>query len=117
MDNCVLVVDDDASFREAVTELLRTRGFQVVGYAADEKRAMEAVRSLQPDGILLDATMAASDDFDLVRRLSGPDVIPVLLTSSDRDAATEPLAQDCGAVGFVPKTELVAADLQRYFSR
>ncbi len=117
MGNSVLVVDDDASFREAVTELLRTRGFQVVGYAADEKRAIEAVQSLQPDGILLDATMAASDDFDLVRRLSGPDVIPVLLTSSDRDAATEPLAQDCGAVGFVPKTELVAADLQRYFSR
>jgi DNA-binding NarL/FixJ family response regulator len=118
VDSSVLVVDDDASFREAVTELLRTRGFVVVGYAADEEKAIEAVRSLHPDAILLDATMAATDDFDLVRRLSGPDEkIPVLLTSSDREAATALLAKECGAVGFVPKTELVGADLQHYFTR
>jgi CheY-like chemotaxis protein len=116
--NFVLVVDDDASFREAVTELLRTRGFEIVGYAVDEKNAMEAARSLRPDAILLDATLASCDDFDLVRRLSGPDEgIPVLLTSSDRDAASEPLAQECGAVGFVPKIELIDVDLRKYFVR
>jgi CheY-like chemotaxis protein len=116
--NSVLVVDDDASFKEAVTELLRTRGFQVAGYAANEIEAIEAVQRLHPDAILLDATLAAMDDFDLVRRLSGSDeAIPVLLTSADREAASAPLAQECGAVGFVPKTELAGTDLQRYFIR
>jgi PleD family two-component response regulator len=114
----VLVVDDDASFRDAVTELLRTRGFQVVGYAFDDKEAIEAVRTLHPEAILLDATLAALDDFGLVRRLAGPDETTlVLLTSSDRDAVTESLAQECGAVGFIPKIELVGADLQRYLAR
>jgi two-component system, chemotaxis family, chemotaxis protein CheY len=118
VESSVLVVDDDASFREAVSELLRTRGFVIVGYADDGEQAIAAVRRLHPDAILLDATMAATDDFELVRRLSGPDEkIPVLLTSSDREAATELLAQEYGAVGFVPKTELVGADLRHYFTR
>jgi DNA-binding NarL/FixJ family response regulator len=116
--NSVLVVDDDASFREAVTELLQTRGFQIAGYAADEKDAIEAVQRLRPDAILLDATLAGSDNFELVRRLSGSDeAIPVLLTSADRDAASVPLAMECGAVGFIPKTELAGTDLRHYFAR
>ena len=86
-----------------------------MGYAADEKRAMEAVRSLQPDGILLDATMAASDDFDLVRRLSGPTCSGA---SDFLETAMPPPNLSGRSSGVVSKnTELVAADLQRYFSR
>lgn len=114
----VLIVDDDASFREAVSELLKARGFEIAGYATDQDQAKLAVQECRPDGILLDAHIAESDDFGIVRRLSGyEDSIPILLTSSDRDAASDLLARECGAVGFVPKTELVGADLQRYFSR
>ncbi len=113
----VLIVDDDAPFREAVGELLRARGFHIAGNAADESQAIAAVQTLRPDAILLDAHLASSDDFRLVRRLSGlEDKIPVLLTSSDPDVASELLAHECGAVGFVPKTELVSANLQRLFT-
>jgi CheY-like chemotaxis protein len=114
--NSVLIVDDDASFREAITELLRTRGFQIAGYAVDEEEAIGAAHRLLPDAILLDATLAASDNFELVRRLSGCNQrIPVLLTSADSDATSESLARECGAVGFIPKTELAGANLQHYF--
>lgn len=117
MGRSVLVVDDDASFREAVSELLRARGFEIAGCAADQNQAMLAVEGCRPDGILLDAHIAESDDFRMVRRLSGEgEAIPVLLTSSDSDAANDLLARECGAIGFVPKTELVGADLQGYFS-
>ncbi len=118
MGKSVLVVDDYAPFREVVGQLLRARGFHIAGNAVDEDQAIEAVQTLQPDAILLDAHLAAPDDFALVRRLSGTeDRIPVLLTSSDPDVATDLLAHECGAVGFVPKTELVSADLQRLFTR
>jgi CheY-like chemotaxis protein len=114
----VLVVDDDASFKEAITELLQTRGFEIAGYAANENEALEEIRRVRPDAILLDATLAAMDNFDLIRRLSGADgAIPVLLTSADREAANAPLAQEFGAVGFVPKTELAGTDLRHYFTR
>ena len=117
MGRSVLVVDDDASFREVASELLRARGFRVAGCVADQAQALVTVQACRPDAILLDAHIAESDDFALVRGLSGDgDLIPVLLTSSDADAATDLLARQCGAVGFVPKTELVSADLQRYFS-
>jgi PleD family two-component response regulator len=117
MGRSVLIVDDDASFREAVSELLRVRGFRIAGCAADQNEAMLAVQGCRPGGILLDAHIAESDNFGIVRRLSGTEnPIPVLLTSSDPDAANELLARECGATGFVPKTELVSVDLQRYFS-
>jgi len=41
----------------------------------------------------------------------------VLLTSSDSGAASQSLAIERGAVGFVPKGELADADLRRYFAR
>ncbi len=118
MGGSVLIVDDDASFGDAVSQLLRARGFQVAGHATDQDQAIVATRRMRPDAILLDAHLAAADDFGIVRRLAGLDEsTPVLLTSSDPDAATDDLAKECGAVGFVPKTELIGADLKRYFSR
>lgn len=113
--SAVLVVDDDPSFRDLISGLLRARGFDIAGHAADEAEAIEAVRQLHPDAVLLDVNLASSDGFALLTRLSGLGVeIPVLLTSSDPDAATEKLAQECGAVGFVPKTQLATTNLRQY---
>jgi DNA-binding NarL/FixJ family response regulator len=113
----VLVVDDDASFREAICELLQARGLQIVGNAADEVQAVEAVRTLDPDGVLLDVNLASSDGFEVIKRLSGLNPnISVLLTSSDPDAVSDDLARELGAVGFVPKTQLATTDLRRYFA-
>ena len=112
----VLVVDDDPSFRAAISELLMARGFEIAGHAADQDQAIEAAIKLRPNAILLDANLAESDSFDLVRMLIQiQQDVPVLLTSSDPDAASETAAHDCGAVGFVPKTQLILADLHDYF--
>lgn len=115
MGNSVLVVDDDTSFRDVISELLRARGFEIAGHAADEAQAIEAVGQLHPDAVLLDVNLASSDGFALLARLSGLDEhVTVLLTSSDPDAATEELARECGAVGFVPKTRLATTNLRQY---
>ncbi len=114
---CVLVVDDDLSFRAAVGDLLSARGFEVVGYAQDEGGAMAAVEQLRPDAVLVDIRLPGSDGFCLARRLSTGRPAPVvLLTSSDPDAANERLALESGAVGFVPKAELGGTDLGQYFA-
>ena len=116
MGTSVLVVDDDSSFRAAVSELLMARGFEIAGHAADQDEAIEATQRLRPSAILLDAHLAESESFDLVRRLSQiQQDVPILLTSSDPDAASQLAARDYGAVGFVPKTQLVHADLHDYF--
>ncbi len=111
------MVDDDPSFREAVGELLSARGFRVVGYAQDGDEATAAVQQLRPDAVLLDIRLPGADGLDVARRLSVDDPAPVvLLTSSDPDAASQRLALEYGAVGFVPKAELGATDFGRYFA-
>jgi FixJ family two-component response regulator len=113
----VLVVDDDPSFREAAGELLSARGFEVAGYAEDEDQAIVAVQHLRPDAVLLDIRLSGSDGFQLAQRLSSGTGAPaVLLTSSDPDVASQPLAIKYGAVGFVPKADLASTDLGHYFA-
>jgi CheY-like chemotaxis protein len=111
----VLIVDDDAGFRQTAAELLRSRGFDVAGEAADRSQALAALGRLQPDAILLDIHLPDVDGLDFLRQLTAiPSVPPILLTSSDPDAATHEVARQCGAIGFVSKTELADADLARY---
>jgi DNA-binding NarL/FixJ family response regulator len=114
----VLIVDDDRSFRRTAAMLLRARSFEVVGEAADGREAIAAIEALQPDAVLLDVHLPDGDGLELARRLSPGGVGPrVLLTSSDADAASQELAERCGAAGFVAKTELASAGLERYLRK
>ena len=112
----ILVVDDDPSFRAAVTDLLAERGFAVSGYAADREEAVAALQSQRPDAILLDIWLSGSNGLEMLRELRARDYCPpVLLTSSNADAVTNLMAVQLGAVGFVPKEDLVATELSSYF--
>jgi CheY-like chemotaxis protein len=114
----VLIVDDDPSFRETARRLLRARGLAIAGEASDYDEALAAVRALAPDGVLVDVHLPGIDGLEVANALSRDGVGPlILLTSSDSGAATTALAEQHGAVGFMPKTELASADLERYFSR
>lgn len=116
MGYSVLVVDDDPAMAEKLGQLVRARGLKVAGSAANPVEAIEAVRQLRPEAILVDVKLGESDCFDLLRRLEALHAgLPVLLTSSDPDATTDREARESGAVGFVPKTDLAKSDLDAYF--
>ena len=58
----VLVVDDQALFREALVALLAVQaGIDVVGEAANGQEAIEAVGRLRPDVVLMDLRMPVLD--------------------------------------------------------
>ena len=112
----VVVVDDDARFRRAVTMLLRDRGYDVVGEAGGSAEGLAVVAELDPDAVLLDVNLADGDGVELAGRLcAGGERPRVLLTSSDRDAVPPELLETCPARGFVPKPDIAAVDLGRYF--
>jgi CheY-like chemotaxis protein len=114
----VLVVDDDATFRDTARELLRERGYLVVGEAATVKEAHTAVTALDPDVVLLDITLPDGDGIALATELSKAALGPrVLLTSSDDRLAPPEQVELCGASGFVPKSELPSADLDLYLKK
>jgi two-component system nitrate/nitrite response regulator NarL len=81
----------------------------VVEEASDGASAVEVFAALRPDVVLLDVQLPDCDGFDVAERLKADGAPCVVLTSS-RDAEDfGPLVRECGACGFVAKSELCGA--------
>lgn len=65
----VLIVDDHEGFRSQARELLESKGYEVVGEAADGAEACVAVSSLQPEVVLLDVHLPDGNGFEIAARL------------------------------------------------
>jgi DNA-binding NarL/FixJ family response regulator len=103
----VLIVDDHPSFRASAAALLEAEGYEVVGEAADGESAVELAKRLRPDVVLLDVQLPDIDGFEVVRRLCSDGCKARVVLVSSRDGSDfGPLVGQCGAVGFVPKSEL-----------
>ena len=107
----VLVVDDDDELADVVRQVLRDAGYSVatVRHGA---AALELVRHIAPDLILLDLTMPIMDGWSFVaqyRRIARSDARIVLLTGNSH--APE-IAETLNADGYVTKpfdmTDLIA---------
>jgi DNA-binding NarL/FixJ family response regulator len=101
----VLLVDDQALFREALATLLSVREeVDVVGEAADGAAAVECAARLRPDVVLMDLRMPGLDGIAATRRLRAgqPDVRVIALTTFDTDEEVF-AALRAGAVGYLLK--------------
>jgi DNA-binding NarL/FixJ family response regulator len=109
----ILIVDDQALVRAGFRMILDAQpDLEVVGEAADGSTAIEAVRTLRPDVVLMDIRMPGVDGIEATRRLTEAGVPSkiVILTTYDLDEYVfDALA--AGASGFllkhVPPEELV----------
>ena len=109
----VLIVDDQALVRAGFRMILEAQpDLEVVGEAADGSAAIDAVRTLRPDVVLMDVRMPGVDGIEATRRLTEAGVPGkiVILTTYDLDEYVfDALA--AGASGFllkhVPPEELV----------
>ena len=110
----VLVVDDHAGFRTAVSALLGAEGFTVVGEAVDGDQALAMTGVLHPDVVLLDVQLPGLDGFEVARRLADLASPPVVLLVSSRTASDygERVARS-PARGFLEKRALSGAALAR----
>ena len=106
----VLVVDDQALFREALVTLLGARPeIEVVGEAGDGQQALDRAAALQPDVVLMDLHMPVLDGIAATRRLrvEQPGVRVLALTTFDDDEDVF-AALRAGALGYLLKD--VSAD-------
>jgi DNA-binding NarL/FixJ family response regulator len=112
----VLIVDDSAPFRTAARDLLRRRGYVVVGEAGSAAEAIEAAEQLTPDAVLLDVHLSDGCGFEVSGVLTGarPE-LAVLLVSADDSPPPDRRIEACGARGFVPKCCLAATPLERFW--
>ena len=105
MPRSVLVVDDSAAFRATAQVLLRARGYEVVGAAADLESARKAAEELRPDCVLLDVNLPDGDGATVAASF---DAHVVLVSTLDLH---DDVVDRSGARGFVPKAELASPKL------
>lgn len=114
MPRSVLVVDDDAGFRDLATRILTSWGHAVIGEAGSVAEALAQAAKLRPDVVLVDIGLPDGDGFSLTEQLVAmPWAVRVVLTSSEADRTTWAAAQRAGAVSFLPKDELSSALLRQ----
>ena len=102
MPERVLVVDDDAQMRKAVTNALSARGYEVVT-AGNGETALSRVAEEDLDLVLLDLGLPGIDGSAVIERLRDWSDLPVIVISV-RDAQEEKVAAlDAGADDFVTK--------------
>jgi CheY-like chemotaxis protein len=115
----ILVVEDDAATREALTLILRSEGFAVLG-AANGQEALGQLRAAPPpDLILLDLMMPIMDGWQFRReQVQDPNLaaIPVLVLSADGNVQQK--AASLRVAGYLQKpvdVENLLEVIQRQF--
>ncbi|MGO9398532.1 MAG: response regulator transcription factor [Xanthobacteraceae bacterium] len=74
---CVLVVDDNQYMRKMIRNLLVNCGVKDIYEAGDGINALETIRTVGPDVVLLDWEMPLLSGAELVRIVRSPGVFPV----------------------------------------
>jgi two-component system alkaline phosphatase synthesis response regulator PhoP len=81
----ILVVDDEINIIDLVRLYLERDGFQVEA-AEDGAQALEKIRSLDPDLVILDIMLPEIDGFEVCRRVRNDSDVPIImLTARDED--------------------------------
>ena len=99
----VVIAEDEAIIRLDLKETLEAEGYEVVGDCGRGDVAIELVRTLRPDVVILDIKMPGLDGIETCRRISAErDAAVVLLTAfSQRDLIEQ--ARDAGALAYLVK--------------
>jgi len=104
----VLIVDDSPAMRSFIRRVLELSGLEV-GRCLEASNGEEALRLLEDnwvDAVLTDINMPQMDGEELLRRMSGHEVlhlIPVLVVSTDRTEGRIQKMFTLGAKGYVTK--------------
>jgi DNA-binding NarL/FixJ family response regulator len=108
----VLIADDHLLFAQAIAAVLASEAtLEVVGLAADGAEAVELVRTLAPDVVLMDIAMPVMDGIEATERIRAahPGACVVMLTGSNAGGDVD-RARKAGAVAYVTK-DRIADDL------
>ena len=110
-DAVVLVVEDEASFVEALTIGLRREGFEVA-VAVDGAEALERFDEIDPDLVLLDVMLPKVSGVDVCRQLRKRTQVPIIMVTAKGAEIDTVVGLEVGADDYVTKPyrlrELVA---------
>ncbi|MFA5008496.1 MAG: response regulator [Candidatus Omnitrophota bacterium] len=102
----ILLIDDDAGFRDELAELLRLSGYEPA-CACDALEAFSMALGINPDVILLDLKMPGSNGFQLADKFSQNGFLKniplIVMTGYFGDSGHNLLMDSCGMKYFLKK--------------
>ncbi|HYZ10399.1 MAG TPA: response regulator transcription factor [Actinomycetota bacterium] len=116
----VLIVDDQAPFREAARAVVElTEGFELAGEAETGEDAVERAREVNPDLVLMDVNLPGIDGLEATRRIlrESDGRVVVLMVSTYEADEYAPRAAEAGAAGYIPKSEFEPDRLAEAWAR
>jgi len=105
----VMIVDDSALVRQVVSQVLAgDPGIEVIGTAADPIFALQKMKSLWPDVLVIDIEMPRMDGISFLKRVMAERPTPVVVCSSlaEKGAQATFEALSAGAVSIITKPKL-----------
>jgi DNA-binding response OmpR family regulator len=112
MSKRILIVEDDATFRSLVEDNLVFEGYRVDA-VADGNAALNHLRTVVPDLIVLDLGLPDCDGLDLCRQLRRGGRIPIIILSARAQKADKIKGLELGADDYVTKP----TDLEELLAR
>jgi response regulator NasT len=99
----VVVAEDEAIIRLDLKELLQEEGYDVVGETGRGDEAVELVRDLRPDLVILDIKMPGLDGLSAARQVAGERLAAVLMVTAFSQRELVEQARDAGALAYLVK--------------
>lgn len=102
----ILAVDDEPVGLNFLKVNLQARGFRRVTVCTDPRQALEVMKDIMPDVLLLDLVMPELDGFgfmELARRERPGEFLPILVISGQGDSESKRRALEAGARDFITK--------------
>jgi DNA-binding response OmpR family regulator len=102
MARTILVVDDEPTVRETVTEALTADGFVVVT-AADGREALLRFREGEPDLVVLDLMLPQLSGIEVCRILRAESEVPIIMLTARSSELDTVVGLELGADDYVTK--------------
>jgi DNA-binding response OmpR family regulator len=106
----ILIIEDDANLLYGLQSKFRVEGFEVIiDEGGDKKEAMEKIKVLKPDYIILDVILPEMNGFDMLSDIKAdPEIskIPVFIFTNLSDNDSQQRGKDLGADFYIIKNEL-----------
>ena len=99
----VVIAEDEAIIRMDLRETLEEEGYEVVGETGRGDQAIELVRGLQPDLVILDIKMPGMDGLEAAAVINGEKICGVLMLTAFSQREVVETARDAGALAFLVK--------------
>ena len=99
----VVIAEDEAIIRLDLKETLEEEGYEVVGETGRGDKAIDLVRELRPDLVILDVKMPGLDGIEAARAISADRICGVLMLTAFSQREVIEQARDAGALAYLLK--------------